>query len=127
MKKKIKFPKTFSTEKEFKNYLKSNKDYVLNVLSDNQFLWKEDRYVCDSNILIFALRYALGRKTGAVQRIVDWVLEEWDRITPDDREFIVKEIIEFERHYGNLGFEWQRELWYRIVNKHLFGFIDEIK
>ena len=59
MKKKIKFPKTFSTEKEFKNYLKSNKDYVLNVLSDNQFLWKEDRYVCDSNILIFALKYAL--------------------------------------------------------------------
>ena len=127
MKKKIKFPKTFSNEKEFRNYLKNNKDYVLNVLSDNQFLWNEERFVCDSNILIFALRYALGRKTSAVQRMVEWILEEWNRITPNDRDFIVKEIVEFENNYGSLGYDWQRELWYRIVNKHLIGFIDEMK
>lgn len=126
MKKKNKYPLEFKTENSFKKYLKSNKDYVLEVLSENQFLWKDERYVCDSTILIFALRYAIGRKTGAVHRLVEWILEEWERISVEERDFIVKEITEFEKNYGNLGYEWQRELWYRIVNKHLFGIIDEI-
>lgn len=127
MKKKNKYPLEFKTENSFKKYLNSNKDYILELLSDNQYLWKDERFVCDSTILIFALRYAIGRKTGAVHRLVDWILEEWHRISFQERDFIVKEIIEFEKNYGNLGYEWQRELWYKIVNKHLFGLIDEFK
>lgn len=124
--KKSKFPKNFSSEKSFKNFIKSNRNYILTILSENQFLWNEERYVCDSTILIFAVRYAIGRKTGAVTRLVDWILEEWERISNEEREFIVKEILEYERLYGNLGQEWNRELWYRIINKQLFGLIEEI-
>lgn len=124
--KKSKFPKNFSSEKSFKNFIKSNRNYILTILSENQFLWNEERYVCDSTILIFAVRYAIGRKTGAVTRLVDWILEEWERISYEEREVIVKEILEYERLYGNLGQEWNRELWYRIINKQLFGLIEEI-
>lgn len=127
MKKKLKFPKNIESEESLKKYLKNNKEYVLKVLSENQYLWKDERFVCDSTILMFAMRYALGRKTGAVDRLVNWILEEWDRISTEDRIFMVKEIIEYEKHYGNLGFEWNREQWYRIVNKHLYGLIDEMQ
>ena len=37
MKKNKKFPKTFETEDDFKKYLKDNKDYILNILSDDLF------------------------------------------------------------------------------------------
>lgn len=125
MKKKPKFPLTFKNEESFVKYLSSRKEYVLDALTQNKHL-SEDKYICDSNILIYALRYALGRKTGAVNRIVDWVLDEWNRIDSDERNMIVKEIVEFEKNYGNLGYDWHRELWYQIVNKHLIGLIDEI-
>ena len=125
MKKNKKFPKTFETEDDFKKYLKDNKDYILNILSDDVFYYKDERFICDSTMIIFCVRYAVGRKTGAVNTVVDWILKEWERINPNDQTVIVKEIIEFEKNYGNLGFEWNREQWYRIINKNLFGLIDE--
>jgi len=123
---KKKFPKTFEDENSFKKYIKNNKNYVLNMFCEG-ILWSDEKYVCDSNILIFAVRYAIGRKTGAVTKIVEWILKEWNNLTKEDRTDIIKEILEYEKHYGNLGMDWQRELWYRIVNKEIFGWIDEIK
>lgn len=127
MKKNKKFPKKFKSENDFKKYLKNNKDYILDIFTEDTFFYGNEKFICDSTMIIFCVRYAVGRKTGAVTRVVDWILKEWDRINPDDQSAIVKEIIEFEKNYGNLGFEWNREQWYRIINKNLFGLIDEIK
>ena len=38
---------------------------------------------------------------------------------------IVKEILDYEKHYSSLGMVWDREQWYRIVNKDICGYLDE--
>lgn len=127
MKKKSRFPKEgFKDEESFKKYLVKNKAYILDLIIDTE-TWTKKKYICDSNILICAMKYALGRKTGIVHKVVDWILEEWDSMDVDIKSEIIEEIISFECNYPILGIDWQREQWYRIINKGVCGYIDELK
>lgn len=122
---KRKFPKYFKTENSFKRYLKKNKNYVLNMFCEGPF-WYDKKYICDSHMVLSAVKYAIGRKTGTVIKIVEWVLSEWNNLDQEERIEIVKEILRYEENNGNLGYDWHREIWYRIVNKEMIGWIDEL-
>lgn len=127
MKRKEKYPKKgFKDEQEFKRYLLKNKSYVLDLMVDS-VTWGEKKFICDEKILMCAINNALGKKTGTVLKIVDWVLDYWDEMDDDLKTEIIRGIIEFECNYHPLiGNDWKREEWYRIVNKGVYGFIDEI-
>jgi hypothetical protein len=114
----------FTDEKEFEAFLLDNKDYVLGLMAKSHYLGRQ-KYICDSTLLVCSVRYAVGRKTGIVRYVVDWIVDEWDSIDGEVRADIVREILDYERHYGNIGANWDREQWYRIVNKDIYGFLDE--
>lgn len=115
----------FESENEFKLFLLDNKDYVLDLMVKDRFFPDRQRYICDSRLLICSVRYAVGRKTGIVRYVVDWIVDEWERIDGEVRADIVKEILDYEKHYGTIGAIWDREQWYRIVNKDIYGYLDE--
>lgn len=116
--------KGFADEGDFETFLLENKGYVLDLMTRDR-MWEKQKYVCDATLLICSVRYAVGRKTGIVRYVVDWIVDEWDRIEGEVKADIVKEILEYEKHYGNIGAPWDREQWYRIVNKDILGFLDE--
>jgi hypothetical protein len=116
--------KGFSDEETFHKFLKKNSDYVLGLLVREKG-FDGRLFVCDSTFLLCTVRYAIGRKTYIVSRVVDWILDEWDRLDEMDRTKIVNEIISFEKSFGNLGNVWEKEKWYLIVNRSIYGFLNE--
>ena len=46
----------------------------------------------DENMLFWAFRYALGRRTGAVDSVVKHLKMHWDNLSPQTREQISEEI-----------------------------------
>jgi ribosome biogenesis SPOUT family RNA methylase Rps3 len=46
----------------------------------------------DRDILCYAFRYALGRRSYAVGIVIDELRRNWDDLTPFDRKLIKKEI-----------------------------------
>ena len=116
--------KGFADESQFERFLLENKDYALGLMTGGR-MWGRQKYICDDRLLICSVRYAIGRKTGIVRYVVDWVVDEWDSIEGEVRAEIVKEILDHEKNYGNIGAPWDREQWYRIVNKDICGFLDE--
>lgn len=116
--------KGFADEDEFEGFLIENKSYILDLMTKGR-MWDKQKYICDSTLLICSVRYAVGRKTGIVRYVVDWVIDEWDRLEGEVRADIVKEILDYEKHYSSLGMVWDREQWYRIVNKDICGYLDE--
>lgn len=116
--------KGFADEEEFEAFLSENRDYVFGLMTKGR-MWDKQKYICDSTLLVCSVRYAVGRKTGIVRYVVDWIVDEWDCIDGEVRAEIVREILDYEKHYGNIGAPWDREQWYRIVNKDICGFLDE--
>ena len=56
----------------------------------------------DLNIVFFAFRYALGRKTGAVDLVIKKVKEAWDDFPLHDKEQFLRETKDYcDRHLGN--------------------------
>jgi hypothetical protein len=73
-------------------------------------------------IIMYAFRYALGRKTGApstassaIRRNIDY-FKEWEL------KQIIKEILEFDDWNGGLGDDCDEEVWHHLIetiNNHL--------
>ena len=68
----------------------------------------------DAIVLIAAFRYALGRATYFVPYVVDFILRNWDDLDVNDRNLIVKEILE-ARSQNNIGHDCDRNEWERIL------------
>lgn len=76
----------------------------------------EDFRKDDEDVLFFAFRYALGRRTGAVTLLVAQIKRHWKHLTPQTQKQIQDEINDFERMYGNLGGECDKEAWQEILD-----------
>lgn len=69
----------------------------------------------DDNIIFYAFRYCLGRKTYAVAEMVDYLLDNWNDISKNLRDKIKKEIanaIENKR----VGMDCDIKDWQRLLN-----------
>lgn len=81
-------------------------DIIMKIITDEQ-----DILIC------CAFRYALGRRTYVVSAIVDYILKNWENFSPYRQEMFQKEIIDYEKAYGNLGQSVDKEQWYKILKK----------
>jgi hypothetical protein len=70
--------------------------------------------ITDENILFFAMRYALGRKTGAPSIVVDKIEEVWSSIRPYTRAMMHREISHAILH-GEAGDPCDVETWSRVL------------
>lgn len=118
------YMKGFRTENSLRKFLLSNEERVLEMLSEGRNLTGK-KHVCDSSLIIFSVRYALGRKSYAVSKVVNFVLESWDKLEDFAKETIVKEILMHEENYKGLGDLFDRENWYRIVNRNIYTLMNE--
>lgn len=73
--------------------------------------FKED----ERDVLIYAFRYALGRRTFASKTMSEVIIANWDKLSEFDKGLFKKEIREHEKLYGNLGDDCDRSSWYRIL------------
>lgn len=69
----------------------------------------------DEDLLFFAFRYALGRRTGVVDFIVGMLTNRWEDIKPETRVQIQQEILNHEVHYG-LGDQCDKDAWNEILS-----------
>lgn len=51
-------------------------------------------FLVSENTIMWAFRYALGRRTGAVSDVVDTLKNNWEQLRPETREQIRQEIVE---------------------------------
>jgi hypothetical protein len=70
--------------------------------------------ITDENILFFAMRYALGRKTCAPEIVVGKIEELWQSIRPYTREMMHREISHAIFH-GVAGDPCDVETWSRVL------------
>jgi len=81
-------------------------------------------------IIMYAFRYALGRKTGAPSTITAAIRRNIVHFKPWELAQIVREIVEYEEFYGDLGDDCDQEVWYdliKLINIHLELEEDETK
>ena len=69
----------------------------------------------NDDITFYAFRYALGRKTYAVQTVVEYILENWELLKPATRGLIQAEI-EMAIDKGEAGMEMDVKQWTRLLN-----------
>jgi hypothetical protein len=69
--------------------------------------------VTTEDILFFAFRYALGRRTAAVSIVAGELINNANRLTPSTRLQVVKEIDEMSTQDG-LGAACDRENWEQV-------------
>ena len=71
-------------------------------------------YEVNENIIMYAFRYSLGRKTYSVQEVVEVIIGNWSRFKPHTREQIIKEIEDaIERN--EVGMECDVNEWKSIL------------
>jgi|TARA_Y100000310_G_scaffold33937_1_gene32066 hypothetical protein len=70
----------------------------------------------DEDILFFAFRYALGRRTGAVGIVVDKLIEDWDKLRSQTQKQIKDEIGGYHEKWGSLGDDCDIKEWSRILD-----------
>ena len=51
-----------------------------------------DKFFFNENMIMWAFRYALGRRTGAVTDVVDWLMQNWETLRTFTRNQIQDEI-----------------------------------
>jgi len=73
----------------------------------------------ERDVLIYAFRYALGRRSYAVSTVIDNILHNWETLSEGDKKLYQREIKEHEEMYGNLGDEMDKKNWYKIVDKEI--------
>ena len=66
--------------------------------------------------MIYAFRYALGRKTYAVRDVCDCLISNWDELGLISKKLIHKEIIEFRERYVKIGLGQNDNAWDEILN-----------
>lgn len=69
----------------------------------------------DEDVLFFAFRYALGRRTGAVTLLVAQIKRHWAKLRPATQVQIKEEIKNHEVHYS-LGDQCDIDAWYEILD-----------
>ena len=69
-------------------------------------------------ILICAFRYALGRRTYVVDSIVKAIHNEWGALNENDKELMVREILEYKSRFGQIGDVFDEDAWMSIVDRH---------
>ena len=57
----------------------------------------------ERDLLIYAFRYTLGRRTYAVGTIVELLKSNWDILSEGDKRLYIKEIKEHKEIYGEKG------------------------
>jgi hypothetical protein len=67
----------------------------------------------NEDIIFYAFRYALGRKSYAVSDVVNYLLEVWDELTSETQQMIIKEI----KECPDLGMDMDKNLWNIILKK----------
>lgn len=73
-----------------------------------------DIFLVNEDMLMWAFRYALGRKTGAVSSVVNHLKVSWDRLRPFTQDQIQREInIAIDR--GDAGDDCDIELWRELL------------
>lgn len=70
----------------------------------------------DEDVLFYAFRYALGRRTGAVSFMVDRLKENWDNLPPTTKEQIQGEIRKYNDLHGSLGGDCDIRAWQEILD-----------
>ena len=71
-------------------------------------------YEVNENIIMYAFRYALGRKTYSVSEVADLLIENWHRFKPHTKEQIIREI-EGAIERNEAGMEIDINEWKRIL------------
>ena len=66
------------------------------------------------DILFYAFRYALGRKTYAVSDVVGALTSNWNEISRNTKEIIIKEILNASSKEG-LGMDCDKQQWLSIL------------
>jgi hypothetical protein len=69
------------------------------------------------DILFFAFRYSLGRRTYAVSIVTDEIKLKWPTLSLNTKTLIKKEILEYQVKHGYIGDEHiDHPLWLQILN-----------
>ncbi len=69
-----------------------------------------------TTVLFYAFRYALGRKTGAPSTMAEAIEKNLDEFAEWELKQIIKEILEFEDFYKELGDACDKEVWYNLID-----------
>lgn len=73
-----------------------------------------DSFIVDEDMLMWAFRYALGRKTGAVDSVVRHLKSNWGRLKQFTKDQIQREInIAIDR--GDAGDDCDIKLWRELL------------
>lgn len=72
----------------------------------------------DQDVLFYAFRYALGRKTGVVGFMVELILKRWDKISDRDKRQM-KDEIQYAINMDTAGQSCDIEQWKKILEKSL--------
>ena len=71
-----------------------------------------------SSVCIFAMRYALGRRTYAPSTVINYILRHIDNIQPLDITVMIRDIEEYGRDYGGkYGDNCDTQDWLHFKNK----------
>lgn len=70
----------------------------------------------DENILVFAFRYALGRKTTAPVIVADHLIKQWSNLAPHSKAQ-VKEEIRTAINRGDAGHPCDVETWRKVLDQ----------
>lgn len=62
-------------------------------------------------IVLSAVRYAMGRRSYAVGLIIDWVQHFWDKLTPNDKECIARDVKRFVESNDSKGDDCDQRDW----------------
>lgn len=69
----------------------------------------------EETILVFAFRYALGRRSSAPFFMTEEIKRRWGELKPFTQAQIKHEIKTHEQMYGSLGDNCDKETWYELL------------
>lgn len=70
----------------------------------------------EEDVLFFAFRYALGRRTAAVSIMVDEIKARWHELRPSTQEQMQDEIKRYPEMYGSLGDQCDIVSWQEVLD-----------
>lgn len=73
------------------------------------------RYMVDEDMIMWAFRYALGRRTGAVYSVIEHLKEYWSELEPFTQDQIKREINDAIRLYRT-GDECDTDAWMEVLD-----------
>lgn len=76
----------------------------------------------ESSILVFAMRYAMGRQTFAPKIVADNIIANLTLFSCEELELIIRDIDEYDKQFS-FGMEYDREMWL-ILRFHLEDFLN---